>query len=171
LAYGTRCSRHVNGLPVLPLSTLAAVAENARLNWCQQHPHAHEPLRVAAMLDARMGEVYVGHYTFANPQQASAQAQGEPWLTKPEHIGQTLAAHAHCNLWAGNVFDVHAQHMAAPPCPSFATHPNAAALLRLALECWQPEHTVWAEGVQPLYVRNKVAQTTAERLQVRATTV
>jgi tRNA threonylcarbamoyladenosine biosynthesis protein TsaB len=41
--------------------------------------------------------------------------------------------------------------------------PNALALLRMASALWANQEAVAPEWVQPLYIRDKVAQTTAER--------
>jgi tRNA threonylcarbamoyladenosine biosynthesis protein TsaB len=41
--------------------------------------------------------------------------------------------------------------------------PHALALLRLAPGLWAKQEAVAPEWVQPLYIRDKVAQTTAER--------
>jgi tRNA threonylcarbamoyladenosine biosynthesis protein TsaB len=46
--------------------------------------------------------------------------------------------------------------------------PTAAALLRLAPGLWQRGYAVSAEQAQPLYVRDKVAQTTEERERIKA---
>jgi tRNA threonylcarbamoyladenosine biosynthesis protein TsaB len=44
-----------------------------------------------------------------------------------------------------------------------AAVPHALALLRMAPALWLSEQAVAPEWVQPLYIRDKVAQTTAER--------
>ena len=50
-----------------------------------------------------------------------------------------------------------------------AAHPfNPLALLRLAPALWAAGKAVDPEGVQPLYIRDKVAQTTAEREAIKA---
>ena len=48
---------------------------------------------------------------------------------------------------------------------------RAAALLRLAEAAWAAGAGMPADQALPLYLRDKVAQTTAERLAVRATGV
>lgn len=47
--------------------------------------------------------------------------------------------------------------------PGLALLPTATALLRLAPALWQAGRAVPAEQALPLYIRDKVAQTTAER--------
>jgi tRNA threonylcarbamoyladenosine biosynthesis protein TsaB len=46
--------------------------------------------------------------------------------------------------------------------------PTASAVLRLVPGLWAQGRVVDAAGAQPLYVRNKVAQTTEEREQAKA---
>jgi tRNA A37 threonylcarbamoyladenosine modification protein TsaB len=46
--------------------------------------------------------------------------------------------------------------------------PHALALLRLAPALWAAGKAVEPEEVQPLYIRDKVAQTTAERNAIKA---
>jgi len=46
--------------------------------------------------------------------------------------------------------------------------PHALALLRLAPAQWANGQAVTPEHVQPLYIRDKVAQTTAEREAIKA---
>ena len=45
---------------------------------------------------------------------------------------------------------------------------TAAAVLRLSAQCWMADGVVAAADAQPLYVRDKVAQTTAERELLKA---
>jgi tRNA threonylcarbamoyladenosine biosynthesis protein TsaB len=46
--------------------------------------------------------------------------------------------------------------------------PTAAALLRLAPAAWAAGDAVPPEEALPLYIRDKVAQTTQERMQIKA---
>jgi tRNA threonylcarbamoyladenosine biosynthesis protein TsaB len=46
--------------------------------------------------------------------------------------------------------------------------PTAAALLRLAPAAWAAGEAVSPEEALPLYIRDKVAQTTDERMQIKA---
>ena len=65
-------------------------------------------------------------------------------------------------LYAGNVFGVYAGRL---PCGlnSIACLPTATAMLRLAPALAASGHCVAADQALPLYVRDKVAQTTLER--------
>lgn len=138
-------------LPVLPLDTLLAVAEDAR----QQHGCT----QVLAALDARMDQVYAARYLHRDGAWLEIDA---PALTSPESLrlqeGEWLA---------GNVQDVYGarlqRHVRAVP-----SWPEAAAMLRLAPALLAQGCAVPAAQAQPLYVRYKVAQTTAERQLVAA---
>jgi tRNA threonylcarbamoyladenosine biosynthesis protein TsaB len=141
-------------LPVLALDTLMAVAEDARGQG------AGGELWVA--VDARMGEVYAARYRL---DAAGWMALKSPALHSPAALlpmvdcqlaGNSLLAHA--SIWVG--------------LPQQACWPEAAprgdALLTLAEAAWQRGEQLDAAQALPLYVRDKVAQTTAERAAARA---
>jgi len=133
------------GLPVLPVSTLLAVAEEAR--------HQHGCTRVVAALDARMNEVYSAPCEWLGGQW---QVPSDFALGAPESVavppGWTLAGSA-AAAYPGRLAGA----------PGLALLPTATALLRLAPALWQAGRAVPAEQALPLYIRDKVAQTTAER--------
>lgn len=177
LAYGTRTARHPDGLPVLSVDTLMAVAEEARHRL---HPpeaaHAATTacaFTVTALLDARMDEVYAATYLFADARQPAATLQGGPWLLRPEQLAALLngdgtggadgAAHSSGGVLAGNVFAVYGERIPATPGTRVEAMPTAAALLRLAPGLLAQGLATRAAEAQPVYVRDKVAQTTAER--------
>lgn len=147
--------------PVLPVNSLLAVAEDARLH---AHPQA-TTLEVLALLDARMDEVYAAWLGW---QAGQWQQRGDIQLCKPEalHIDDRV------QLLAGNVFAVYPgrveQAMGAVVRPCVAALPSAQALLSLAPALLQQGAAVPPEGALPLYVRDKVAKTTAERMQEKA---
>jgi tRNA threonylcarbamoyladenosine biosynthesis protein TsaB len=150
LAFGANAGR---GIAVLPIDTLAAVAEQAR--------HQHGCTEVVAVLDARMDEVYAARYQW----QASAwHSVGELGLCAPQDvqvpIGWTVAGNAQVPY--GERLAPDARHVHALP--------TGVALLRLAPPLLATGHAVPATAAQPLYIRDKVAQTTAERAAVRAAT-
>ena len=138
------------GVPVLGMDTLMAVAEQARQQaGCTQ---------VLAVLDARMDEVYAGAYEFA---QGAWTRRGEFSLDKPE----ALSLPAGWSL-AGNAFDAYGARL--PAGPRVACRPDAAALVRLAPALLASGCAVPADQALPLYIRDKVAQTTDERAAVKA---
>ena len=169
LAYGARSDAHPQGLPVLGIDSLMAVAEDARQHWHTAPDHAPAPgtlLTVTALLDARMDEVYAATYTFADATQPCATLAGGPWLLKPEQVAGMLAPTAHAHLLAGNAFEAYGPRLPTH-LPRLAAAPTAAALLRLAPALLAQGLAGPAADAQPLYVRDKVAQTTAEREAAR----
>ena len=145
-------------LPVLPVDTLLAVAEEARVL-----AGVHEqPLTVLALLDARMDEVYSAAYDW----------DGQRWTPRqPLQVGppqHTLLPDAPRVLLAGNAFEAYGQRL--PVGERVQALPTAAALLRLAPGLFAQGQAVPAEQAMPLYIRDKVAQTTAEREAARSAT-
>ncbi len=138
--------------PVLPIDTLLAVAEDAR-------HHAVE-VRVWALLDARMDQIYAAEYAHANGRWSTLVA---PFLTDCE----SLAARWHSappQIVAGNAlaaFGARLRTGDAAAVPDAA--PRATALLRLAEQAWADGAALDPALALPLYVRDKVAETEAER--------
>lgn len=141
------------GLPVLPIDTLAAVAEDAR--------HAHGCTRVLALLDARMNQVYAAPWLWTP--QAGWTALEPATACAP----QALALPAGDGAWtlAGNAMAPYGALLPARlrDLPCVAAAPRADALLRLAPGWLAAGRAVAAEQALPLYVRDKVALTVAER--------
>ena len=171
LAYGTRSEQHPHGLPVLAVDTLMAMAEDARYQWVatQDGVACEKSLAITALLDARMDEMYAATYVFPNPRCASASLVGGPWLIKPEQLGGVLTAETASSLWVGNVFETYGHRLPATTACQMGAWPTAAALLRLAPSLLAQGLATSAAQAQPLYVRDKVAQTTEERAQLAHT--
>ncbi|QEA12925.1 tRNA (adenosine(37)-N6)-threonylcarbamoyltransferase complex dimerization subunit type 1 TsaB [Comamonas flocculans] len=145
LAFGARGGA---GLPLLPVPTLMAVAEEARM--------AHGCGRMLAMLDARMGEVYVGAYVWLAEAGCWHESEAAQLLAPRQvRVPEGWAS-------AGNARPVHGQALAAGT-PDVAALPTARALLALAPALLRQGRAVTAQQALPLYVRDKVAQTSAER--------
>jgi tRNA threonylcarbamoyladenosine biosynthesis protein TsaB len=143
------------GMPVLPIDTLMAVAEEARFQQA-----GAQPLGITALLDARMDEMYVQRFEFSG---GRCRALGECELVRPEDFVPDAA-----DLLAGNVFSVYAGRLPAGMPAQAEALPTAAALLRLAPVLAAAGHCVSADLALPLYVRDKVALTTEERERVKA---
>ncbi|MDB5742812.1 MAG: peptidase glycoprotease [Polaromonas sp.] len=162
LAFG---ASHGAGIAVLPIDTLMAVAEEARFQQAGATAPADAPVTVTALLDARMDEMYVQSYEFGR---GLCTPLKHCELIRPENLLLEPSA----RLLAGNVFDVYAARLpaglAALPC--VAAFPTATALLRLAPALAAAGQCVPAAQALPLYVRDKVAQTTDERAQAKAKT-
>jgi tRNA threonylcarbamoyladenosine biosynthesis protein TsaB len=71
---------------------------------------------------------------------------------------------------AGNAFTVYGERLTGLPLAGARIHalPQAAAMLRLAPQLLGAGQAVSAEHALPTYVRDKVAQTTAERAAIKA---
>ena len=141
-------------LPVCPLDSLAVVAEGQRV----EHPDA--PADIDVVMDARMGEVYAGRYRWTGlrwqvstaPALHSLDSLHAAWaLAAPQCVaGSALAAFGE-RLQSGQ-----ALRLGEPG-------DRAAALMRLAQQTWRDEGGIDAAAALPLYLRDKVALTVAER--------
>lgn len=169
--------------PVIAIDTLLAVAEDARDLFSQgasAEGHAAaapvEPGRTAAGLqapalfwaltDARMGEVYAASWRLT----AEGWQPGQPpALWQPQTLAAELAAAAAGGtplVAAGNALLAHAEAFGDLPAQVVRlpdAQPRGTALLRLAGCDWAAGRAVDAALALPLYVRDKVAETTAER--------
>lgn len=148
-------------LPVLPMDTLLAVAEEARFQGGVSTRACG--LQVAALLDARMDEMYVQRFACADGQWTSL---ADCCLTRPENFQRDPAD----TLLAGNVFGVYATRLPVFPraLPCLGALPTATAMLRLAPALLAAGHGMPASQALPLYIRDKVALTTDERARAKA---
>jgi tRNA threonylcarbamoyladenosine biosynthesis protein TsaB len=147
-------------LPVVPVSTLLACAEAARLS----NPAV---TRVLAALDARMDEVYWADYAW-QAHEGEWRALRLPTLGAPDAV---VAPDAPFTL-AGNAAAVFGARLGAAEhaiAVDGAALPHALPVAFAALRAYRAGRCVPAEQATPDYVRDKVAQTTAERLAARAT--
>jgi tRNA threonylcarbamoyladenosine biosynthesis protein TsaB len=140
-------------LPVVPVVTLEAMAQA-----CMEQTGATD---VVAVLDARMGEVYWAQYRFAGTWGTLV----EPALSSPGDVvpkaadvpaiacGNGLAAYA--DAFAGRDFMAQARGDILP---------HASQIARLGATALANGGGVEARNAQPLYLRNKVALTTRERM-------
>ena len=146
------------GVPVLPVDTLLAVAQDARSR--------HGATRVLAVLDARMNELYSAAYQ-ADATTGAWQALGDMVVGPPEALQAPADASAATGwVLAGNAFAAYGERLPAALAawPRLDARPTASALLDLAPGLLAAGGAVDAEQALPLYIRDKVAQTTAERL-------
>ena len=156
-------------LPVVPVHTLLAVAASAVTD---------APLVLAAD-DARMGEIYWA-LALRTPAgdvhlQGDARADAPPALAQAwiEQLGDVpRSGLALCgNAWVEHDASLRAVLPAAwrdVLDSALMVAPDAAAIATLARAAHARGQSVAAAQAQPIYVRNKVALTSAERLQARA---
>lgn len=134
-------------LPVLPVGTLAAMAQAAG-----------EGARVVVCLDARMGEVYSARFVDGLAVDAPGVFAPDA-VPLPEDGGWIVAGNALAAYPA--LFERMAPHARAL-LPDIL--PTAAAVAALAAPCLARGEGIDAAEAAPLYVRDKVALTVAERL-------
>jgi len=160
LAFG---ANHGAGIPVLPIDTLMAVAEEARFQRYGAMADSDAPLTITALLDARMDEMYVQSYEFNS---GSCLSVKDCELIRPEN----LVTGGWAQMLAGNVFGVYAGRLPADLAglDCIEAFPTATALLRLAPALAAAGQCIDASLALPLYVRDKVAQTTDERARAKA---
>lgn len=145
LAYGA-------GLPVLPVVTLEAMALA-----CHQQTGSAD---ILAVLDARMGEVYWAQYRYAEAVLYSVVA---PTLSAPQQVAALGAAPLQA---CGNGFAAYHEAFAASALAATARAeimPHAVQIAQLGRLALAAGAGVAAAAAQPLYLRNKIAFTSAER--------
>jgi tRNA threonylcarbamoyladenosine biosynthesis protein TsaB len=147
--------------PVLAVDSLLIVAEDERA--CQGFPPV---LEVAVAMDARMGELYAARYRWMAPCWQVLQAPGlwdpQAWAAACRSGAGTNQGPAQQLVWTGSGLPL--LGVAALPGGRLTCEDRAAALLRLAGQAWHAGQAVPAEQALPVYLRDKVALTTAERL-------
>lgn len=146
--------------PVLAIDSLMLVAEDAR----QQAAAAGDLLSgtIWIAMDARIGEIYAAAYRFADGAWVTEQA---PALYSPAALVAQWQSPA---AVAGSALSAFADQLGQPQRCWPQTVSRAAALAKLAAQAWARGELLDAAEAMPVYVRDKVAQTTAERLSARA---
>ena len=140
--------------PLLGVSTLDVLAAGAE----QAGP-------VLACLDARMGEIYAAEYQ--RDEDGDVVQVGESCVIAPAdwqwqcHSGQARGT----GLGASESVLARRLQASGNWVLQPDALPHAADLARLALARYQPDRAGEAHAVQPIYLRDKVAQTLAERGQ------
>lgn len=137
-------------LPVVGIGTLLALAEAAAAD------------RVIACIDARMGEVYHAAYEKNNDEW---RTHCEPGLYKAAEVPQLAGG-----SWVGcgSGFSAHGDALRQRYGDRLVSiladaHPDAAAIARLAVVKFARGEALAAAQAVPLYIRDKVALTVAER--------
>jgi tRNA threonylcarbamoyladenosine biosynthesis protein TsaB len=146
----------------LGLGVVAQPAQKHPSNAQDSAPPKVEGIdRFYAVIDARMGHLYTAAY----------ERRAGLWHTVQEPAVQNPADCALPLAWSGQpVWAVGlAQHLLPDlALPWVVAHPTASALLRLADQAQAHGGEVPPALALPLYLRDKVAQTTAERALAKA---
>jgi tRNA threonylcarbamoyladenosine biosynthesis protein TsaB len=140
-------------IPVVPVVSLLAMAHAAR--------RAGAGDNIVSILDARMGEVYWAQYRF----QEQWKVVITPTLSKPAVLKPELNSESILHT-CGNGLVAYAEDFTqladAPRHTAIA--PHATDVAQLAVTALAHGQVLHARDAQPLYLRNKVALTTLERL-------
>jgi tRNA threonylcarbamoyladenosine biosynthesis protein TsaB len=139
-------------LPVFGVPTLAAIAHSA---W-----RLHGAQRVVACLDARMQEVYVASYA----RNGNGWARiGDLQVRKPDDVALTDAGPWHGGGDGFAAYPALAARLGLVDVDA-SLFPDAEAIAELAWPHLAAGEGLPAADAQPLYVRHRVALTTAERV-------
>jgi tRNA threonylcarbamoyladenosine biosynthesis protein TsaB len=147
------------GLPVIPVSTLQAMAQA----YLADNPHTSLPLLVA--LDARMDEIYWGLYSADK----IPTLLGEEYVMRPADVGgQSL------------IRDLNKQFIAVGPGWHYAglqgivpeiliqeAYPNAQFMLPIALDTFTKGQTQSVFDAQPVYLRDSVSWQKRQRIRTQ----
>ena len=137
--------------PVLPVSNLAVLAQRAH--------REHGATQVVSAIDARMDEVYWGCY---REQAGEMRLQGAEAVLAPE--AAALPEGASGDWFGAGTGWGYADRLSVKPYAMDAGMlPHAEDLLTLARFAWARGEAIRADDAQPVYLRDKVAATKAER--------
>ena len=139
-------------LPVIPISTLAIVAQHAaRIN---------NLTKIIASIDARLNEVYWGAYEMINGHvKLMTNIMTEEKVSNPEHLTQVMANKVD-STWSGagngwryyNRLNIGLAHYYSD------IYPHAYDLVKLAAKEFQQGNFINSIDVVPSYVRNDVVK-------------
>lgn len=156
LSFGLNC-------PTVGVACTDVVAADAARHFLKNEVRIQEADRMLIALDARMGEVYWAWYECQNQHDWSRITDIQ--LSKADAVDYSLAQGRYFMAGSG----LHADKIAFEPYLKLALGSDARALPcadvlgLLALKLVEQGRTVTSEDLQPLYIRDKVAQTIAER--------
>ncbi|HDZ8964630.1 TPA: tRNA (adenosine(37)-N6)-threonylcarbamoyltransferase complex dimerization subunit type 1 TsaB [Aeromonas dhakensis] len=136
------------GVPLIGISTLAAMAQGAhRLDGAE---------RVLTAIDARMDEVYFGHYELID---GRIQLVGEEVVSGPAALVASRGTLPGSFTRVGTGFETYGETLAALAdelVASQARFPAAEDMLPLARSAWLAGEAVAVEQATPVYLRDKV---------------
>ena len=153
-------------LPVAPVASLDAIAASAIDHpLIQAMDDGKHQFTVA--IDARMGEVYWANYSVMKAAQAGndntalPERVGDIQLSKPEDIEMSLSEGVFGS--AVTQYPIHfEQHLPSSQLDG-ALGVSASGVLRCAKAMLAKGQLIAVDQLEPLYIRNKVALTSAER--------
>ncbi|MDB6061098.1 MAG: tRNA ((37)-N6)-threonylcarbamoyltransferase complex dimerization subunit type 1 TsaB [Verrucomicrobiaceae bacterium] len=136
-------------LPVIPVSTLAALAQSAVTSSLSKESY------LFSAIDARMDEIYCGWFRLGAD--GLVVAESEERVCAPELMPMLDVSGADC-IGVGSGWNYAARMQAQRFADiSAAQLPHAAAVAALALPLWHAGKHFSADEAQPVYLRNDVA--------------
>ena len=149
--------------PVVPVSTLAALALPIAMSSMPGHQQSH----ILAAIDARMGELYLGLFR-RDPQQLLIPL-GEEWMAPSSTPNLPVVGGA---VGVGTGFSADAQALVSALGKTLEQFdaealPHAADVARLAALAFTRGEAIAADLLEPSYLRNKVALTLREQADAR----
>jgi tRNA threonylcarbamoyladenosine biosynthesis protein TsaB len=153
-------------LPIAPVASLDAIAASAIDHRLLQTMDSSK-YEFTVAIDARMGEVYWANYIVTKARQASGDAIvlperiGDIQLSKPEdvQIGMSQCVFGS----AVNEYPAYFEQCMPSSQMDGALGVSARGVLRFAQAMATNQQLITVDQLEPLYVRNKVALTSAER--------
>ena len=142
-------------IPVIPISTLAAVAQGAADSLGIE--------QIAVAMDARMGEIYCAHYHYekgviklVDQEQVCPPEVFSPYSTEHQWNGVGTGWREYDSVlrsnFSGHLVDV-----------SFEHYPRASSIIKLAKIEAEAGRMVTADQALPVYLRDNVAKKKAEQ--------
>ncbi len=159
-------------LPVIPISTLAAMAQQSyqQLSYQQLSYQQHNVDHFLVALDARINEVYWGKYEITSEKPDRVSLVGNEQVILPQNI-EPLHAQDKDVQWIGigsgwHVYEDELRSIVnkdqlVEVYPTLS--PSAEFIAQLATFEYKKGNVLAVEDAQPIYLRDKVAETTAER--------
>ena len=149
-------------LPILPVASLDAIA--AQLIKTTHFKNA-KPSHFVIAIDARMDEIYWAKYESPGRQQDLAKRIGNIHLSKPEELDLTEIQFA-----AGSALEAYGDQLftnttLASNALDAQIHLTALGILDCAVQGFNEGRQIHVRELEPLYIRDKVALTTQERLE------
>jgi len=141
-------------LPVIEVSTLAAMA--------QQNYMEHGYLITKVLIDARMQEVYFGHFEVKQGIVAGVvkERQTEAVLTPAEAVAKFAEISDDNQIYgrAGTGWDAYSDALSALQNaePINVLYPSAEYILAIAEQAFKDGNTISVDAVTPIYLRDKV---------------
>jgi tRNA threonylcarbamoyladenosine biosynthesis protein TsaB len=140
--------------------------------WFDRHNETNHSLDVAVAMDARMDEIYAAIYRWTGGQWHTVQAPALYTLPALVAAWQQPPMPLDVKLLAGSALRAFGPRLLLPPWPALQRveqeTQRAVALMNVAQQLWRLGHAQDAAHALPLYLRDKVAQTTTEREAARA---